>query len=182
MLALGFGLTAALLWSLHDLFARKLSQGAALLPMLAIVMGVGCVALVPVTLAVGGWGAMTGWASGLAALSGFAIVLAMGCLYKAFSLAPVRLVSPVVGAYPMMSLGIAALQGREVTMTDWLAVLAICVGIAITAIASRSDTTVGYAAPPAVALGWSALSAIGFAATFGLGRRRRAKVPSCRWS
>ena len=55
MLALGFGLTAALLWSLHDLFARKLSQGAALLPMLAIVAGVGCVALVPVTLAVGGW-------------------------------------------------------------------------------------------------------------------------------
>lgn len=170
MLALGFGLTAALLWSLHDLLARKLSQGAALLPILAIVMGVGCVALVPVTVAVGGWAAMTGPAAGLAAVSGLAIVLAMGCLYKAFSLAPVRLVSPVVGAYPMLSLGIAALQGREVTVTDWLAVLVICAGIAITALASRSDTPEGYAAPPAVALGWAALSAIGFAATFALGQ------------
>jgi drug/metabolite transporter (DMT)-like permease len=180
MLALGFGLTAALLWSLHDLLARKLSQGAALLPMLAIVMGVGCAALVPVTLAFGGWSAMTGPALGLATLSGLAIVLAMGCLYRAFSLAPVRLVSPVVGAYPMLSLGIAALQGRDVTVTDWLAVLAICVGIAVTAIASRGDTSEGYAAPPAVALGWAGLSTIGFAATFALGQeaaRQGAELP-----
>lgn len=170
MLALGFGLTAALIWSVHDLLARKLSQGVAILPLVSIVMGVGCVALVPVTLAVGGWESMTGRAWGLAALSGLAIVLAMGCLYKAFSLAPVRLVSPVVGAYPMLSLGIAALQGSEVTITDWIAVLAICIGIAITALASRSDTPEGYAARPAVALGWAALSTIGFAATFALGQ------------
>jgi uncharacterized membrane protein len=168
MLALGVGLIAALIWSVHDLLARKLSQGVAILPLVSIVMGVGCVALVPVTIAFGGWDAMTGRAWGLATVSGFAIVLAMGCLYKAFSLAPVRLVSPVVGAYPMLSLGIAALQGSAITATDWIAVLAICLGVAITALAARSDTPEGYAARPAVALGWAALSTIGFAATFAL--------------
>jgi uncharacterized membrane protein len=170
MLALGFGLTAAVLWAVHDLLARKLSQGAPLLPILVAVMATGCVVLLPVTLAVGGWHGMTGAAFGLAVLSGFAIVLAMGCLYKAFSLAPVRLVSPVVGAYPMLSLGIAMLQGREVTGADWLAVLAICIGIAIVALSSRGDAPEGYAASPAVALGWATLSTIGFALTFALGQ------------
>jgi uncharacterized membrane protein len=170
MLALSFGLTAAVLWALHDLLARKLSQGGPLLPILAIVMATGCAILLPVTFAVGGWAEMTGAAWVLAALSGIAIVLAMGCLYKAFSLAPVRLVSPVVGAYPMLSLGIAMLQGREVTGADWLAVLAICVGIAIVALSSRGDAGEDYAGSPAVALGWATLSTIGFALTFALGQ------------
>jgi drug/metabolite transporter (DMT)-like permease len=170
MLALGFGLTAAVIWSLHDLLARKLSQGAPLLPMLVIVMAVGCVPLIAVTLMLGEWAAMTGPAWAIAALSGLGIVLAMGSLYKAFSLAPVRLVSPVVGAYPMLTLGIAVLQGREVTDADWLAVLAICAGIAIVALSSRSDAPEGYAARPVVALGWAALSTIGFALTFALGQ------------
>jgi drug/metabolite transporter (DMT)-like permease len=180
MLALGFGLTAAILWAVHDLLARKLSQGAPLLPLLVAVMGTGCVVLVPVTLAVGGWDRMTGPAWALAALSGFAIVLAMGSLYKAFSLAPVRLVSPVVGAYPMLSLGIAMLQGREVTGADWLAVTAICIGIAIVALSSHSDAPEGYAASPVVALGWSILSTIGFALTFALAQeatRQGADLP-----
>lgn len=180
MIALGFGLTAAILWAVHDLLARKLSQGAALLPILVTVMGTGCVLLVPVALAVGGWERMTGAAWGLAALSGAAIVLAMGSLYKAFSLAPVRLVSPVVGAYPMLSLGIAVLQGREVTGIDWLAVLAICIGVAIVALSTRGDAPEGYAAAPAVALGWACASSIGFALLFALGQeatRRGADLP-----
>ncbi|MCU0826685.1 MAG: DMT family transporter [Tabrizicola sp.] len=180
MLALGFGLTAAILWAVHDLLARKLSQGAPLLPIMVMVMATGCIVLVPVTLVIGGWSLMTGLAWTLAALSGFAVVLAMGSLYKAFSLAPVRLVSPIVGAYPMLSLGIAVLQGREVTSADWLAVLAVCVGIAIVALASRSDAPEGYAASPALALGWASLSMIGFALTFALGQeaaRQGADLP-----
>ena len=50
MLALSFGLTAAILWAVHDLLARKLSQGAPLLPILVAVMATGCVVLLPVTL------------------------------------------------------------------------------------------------------------------------------------
>lgn len=168
MLALAFGLTAALLWAVHDLLARKLSQGAALLPILILVLGAGTLGLLPVAAVMGGWDQMTGPAWGLAALSGLAFAVAIGGLYRAFSLAPVRVVSPVVGAYPLLILLTAVAQGRPVPAGDWLAVLAIVVGIAIVAIAARDDAPEGYAAPPGVAIAWAGLSAFGFAATFAL--------------
>jgi len=170
MLALGFGLTAAVIWAIHDLLARKLSQGAALLPILLVVLGSGCVILIPVAGLAGDWSLMTRAAASLAVVSGFTFAIAIGALYRAFSLAPVRVVSPVIGAYPLISLGIALAQGRTVTLTDWLAVGAIVLGIAIVAIAARDDAPEGYAAEPRVALAWAVLSAFGFAATFALGQ------------
>jgi drug/metabolite transporter (DMT)-like permease len=168
MLALSFGLGAALLWAVHDLLARKLSQGAALLPILLVVLVAGTAGLLPVALLTGGWQAMTGKAWLVASLSGLAFAVAIGGLYKAFSLAPVRVVSPVVGAYPLLILLIAVAQGRPVSGGDWLAVLAIVVGIAIVAIAARDDAPEGYAASPGVAMAWATLSAVGFAVTFAL--------------
>jgi drug/metabolite transporter (DMT)-like permease len=170
MLALGYGLTAALLWATHDLLARKLSPGAAVLPILAAVLATGFVLLLLPVLSLGTWSAMTGPAWTAAAASGLAFVLAGGSLYRAFALAPVRLVSPVIGAFPLLSLGIAAAQGRTVTQGDWLAVAAVVTGIAVVAIAARDDGAEGYAAPPQVALGWAALSGVGFAATFAFGQ------------
>jgi drug/metabolite transporter (DMT)-like permease len=170
MLALGLGLCAALLWAVHDLLVRMLSQRAALLPLLVVVLGTGCVVLMPVALAVGNWREMTWAAGGIAAASGLAFALAIGALYKAFSLAPVRVVSPVIGAYPMLTLLIAATQGRTVTTGDWLAVATIVVGIGIVAVAARDDAPEGYAASPSVAMGWALLSAVGFAATLHLGQ------------
>lgn len=168
MLALGFGLTAALLWAVHDLLARKLSQGAALLPILVLVLGAGTLGLLPVAVALGGWERMTWPAGGVAALSGLTFAVAIGGLYKAFSLAPVRVVAPVVGAYPLLILLTAVAQGRAVSGGDWLAVLAIVIGITIVAVAARDDAPEGYAASPGVAMAWAALAALGFAATFGL--------------
>ncbi|MFN6005030.1 MAG: EamA family transporter, partial [Paracoccaceae bacterium] len=121
-----------------------------------------------VALVMGGWEQMTGPAWGVAALSGLAFAVAIGGLYKAFSLAPVRVVSPVVGAYPLVILLFAVAQGRPVPSGDWLAVLAIVIGIGIVAIAARDDAPEGYAASPGVAISWAALSALGFAATFAL--------------
>lgn len=168
MLALGFGLTAALLWAVHDLLARKLSQGAALLPILVLVLGAGTLGLLPVAVALGGWERMTWPAGGVAALSGLTFAVAIGGLYKAFSLAPVRVVAPVVGAYPLLILLTAVAQDRPVSGGDWLAVLAIVIGITIVAVAARDDAPEGYAASPGVAMAWAALAALGFAATFGL--------------
>jgi drug/metabolite transporter (DMT)-like permease len=168
MLALGFGLTAALIWAVHDLLARKVSQGAALLPMVATVLAAGCLVSLPIALIAGDWAAMSAAAWRGAVTSGLAFALAIGCLYKAFSVAPVRLVSPVIGAYPMLTLIVAVAQGRAITPGDWIAVALIVAGIAIVAMATKDDTPEGYAAAPAVAIGWSALSAAGFAATFAL--------------
>jgi drug/metabolite transporter (DMT)-like permease len=168
MLALSLGLSAALFWAIHDLLARKLTQGATLLPIMAMVLGTGTVVLAPVALAYGDWGAMGLGAVLVAMLSGLAITLAIGGLYRAFSLAPVRLVSPVIGAYPLFSLALAVGQGRVVSSADWLAVGAMVLGIAVVAIASRGDGPEDYAAPPRVALFWAFLSSLGFAATFAL--------------
>ncbi|RYI31865.1 MAG: DMT family transporter [Acetobacteraceae bacterium] len=181
MLALGFGLTAALIWAVHDLLARKLSQGAALLPIIATVLFTGCVALAPIALIWGDWAAMTATAVGISITYGLAYAVAGGALYKAFSVAPVRLVSPVIGAYPMLSLLIAWAQGQPVTPADWLAVAAIIAGITVVATAARSDSPEGYDASPGVALGWAALSALGFATTFALGQeatRQGAELPA----
>lgn len=179
MLALGFGLTAALIWAVHDLLARKLSQGAALLPIVATVLGTGCLVLIPFTLNAD-WSAMTAGAWRASIAGGLAFAVAIGSLYKAFSLAPVRLVSPVIGAYPLLTLMIAIAQGRDITPGDWWAVVLIVIGIAIVAMASRDDAPDLYAAPPATALAWAALSALGFAATFALsqvGARLGSELP-----
>ena len=179
MLALGFGLTAALIWAVHDLLARKLSQGAALLPIVATVLGTGCLVLVPFAL-MGDWSAMAAGAWRASIAGGLAFAVAIGSLYKAFSLAPVRLVSPVIGAYPLLTLIIAIAQGRAITPVDWWAVVLIVAGIAVVAIAARDDEPDLYAAPPATALGWAALSAVGFAATFALaqvGARLGSELP-----
>jgi drug/metabolite transporter (DMT)-like permease len=168
MLALGLGLTAALIWAVHDLLARKVSPGAALPPIVATVLASGCLILLPVAFIWGDWEAMTGAAWRTAVLSGLAFALAIGSLYKAFSLAPVRLVSPVIGAYPLLTLAIAIALGRAVSRLDWLAVLMIVAGIAIVAHSTREDGPEGYAASPGTALGWAVLAASGFAATFAL--------------
>lgn len=168
MLALSFGLAAACLWAIHDLLARKLSQGAALLPILLVVLITGTLGLLPVVLITGGWERMTAKAFAVAAVSGLAFTVAIGGLYRAFSLAPVRVVSPVVGAYPLLILLIAVAQGRPVSGGDWIAVLAIVAGIAIVAVAARDDAPEGYAASAGVAIAWAGISALGFAATFAL--------------
>lgn len=168
MLSLGFGLTAALLWATHDILARKLSQGVPLLPLVAMVLGAGCLPLAGLAFVMGGWSEMTPAAWGAALASGAAMSLAIGGLYRAFSMAPVRLVSPIVGAYPLMTLIIAAAQGRAITQGDWLAVALIVAGIAIVALTTRDDTPEAYTAPPALAITWAVLAAVGFATTFAL--------------
>lgn len=167
MLALSLGLVAALVWAVHDLLARKLSQGAALLPIVLVVLGSGTVFLALPAAALGDWSALTPAATGLALGAGAAFAVAIGALYRAFSLAPTRIVSPIIGAYPVLSLVLAVVQGRAVTLWDWIAVLAVVVGIGVVSLTSDADAR---APSPLRAMGWSFVSACGFAATFALGQ------------
>ncbi len=164
MLALIAGLTAACAWAVHDMLVRKIGQETAILPMMLVVLAAGSVALLGPALIWGDWGQMTGAALANVVAAGFAYVLGMGGLYRAFSLAPVRLVAPILGAFPMISLGFAALGGKAVTGTEVAAVLAIVGGIAIVALTSdEGHETVGR---PGVAMLWSAAGSVGFATTF----------------
>lgn len=168
MLALSLGIAAAFAWAAHDLLVRKLSQGAVLLPMMLAVLAAGSVALLFPALLLAEWSAVGAEGLGVAALAGFAYALGMGGLYKALSVAPVRLVAPILGAYPMLSLGIAAAQGRAIAPLEWAAVAAIALGIAVVALTGREES--GGNGPVLPALCWAGLGAVGFASTFALGQ------------
>lgn len=180
MLSLGFGLCAALAWALHDLLVRKLTQGSAMLPMLLTVLVAGAVVLAVPTLVLGGWERMTGSAVALSVAAGVVYVVGSGGLYQALHRAPVRIVAPVLGSFPMLSLGIAAAQGRAVAAAEWLAVAAVFAGIAWVALTGRAD---GGALRGSLwtALLWAMAGAAGFALTFALGQeaaRAGATFPS----
>lgn len=169
MLALIAGLTAACAWAVHDMLVRKIGQEMAILPMMLVVLAAGAAALAGPALIWGDWGQLTGAALANVVAAGFAYVLGMGGLYRAFSLAPVRLVAPILGAFPMISLGFAALGGKAVTGMEVAAVLAIVGGIATVALTSGGENegegheVVGRAG---VAMLWSAAGSVGFATTF----------------
>lgn len=165
MLALGFGLIAACAWAVHDLLVRKLSQHTALLPMIMVVLAAGVAGLLVPVAVLGDWQTLTGPSLGFAAAAGLAYATAMGGLYRAFSLAPVRLIAPILGAYPMISLGFAAMGGKAVGWMEILAVLAIVGGIAVVAVTGRGE---GAIARPGTAIGWAVVSSVGFASTFWL--------------
>jgi drug/metabolite transporter (DMT)-like permease len=163
MLALGFGLIAACAWAVHDLLVRKLGQHNALLPMMVVVLAAGTLGLLGPVAFLADWSEMTRPAFGLATMAGLAYVLGMGGLYRAFSLAPVRLVAPILGAFPMISLGFAALTGKAVSCLEILAVLAIVGGIAVVALTGRERDAI---AQPGKAIVWSLAGTVGFATTF----------------
>ncbi|GAB1361698.1 hypothetical protein MASR1M32_09340 [Rhodobacter sp.] len=94
-------------------------------------------------------------------------VAASGGLYQALNRAPVRIVSPVLGSFPMLSLGIAAAQGREVAAVEWLGVISIVAGIAWVALTSR-DGGGTLRGSLTAALLWAIAGAAGFAATFAV--------------
>ncbi|MGL6211071.1 MAG: EamA family transporter [Paracoccaceae bacterium] len=167
MLSLSLGLLAALFWAVHDLLVRKMAQDAAILPMLLVVFAVGAVALLGPVLVIGGWERMGLPAVLWAAAAGAAYVMGAGALYRAFGMAPVRIVAPVIGAYPMLSLAIAAMQGRAVGLVEWLAVGAIVGGISWVALTGRGGEIRGGLL---AALAWAGLAAVGFAATFAFGQ------------
>jgi EamA-like transporter family len=139
MLALNLGLTAALIWAVHDLMARKLSQGAALLPIVLLVLVSGSAVLLAPSLVFGDWRSLSVYAVLLSCAAGLAFTLAIGALYRAFSMAPARIVSPIIGAYPILSLAIAVAQSRPVTIADWLAVAAVVGGIAIVSLTESDE-------------------------------------------
>lgn len=166
MLALMLGLGAALAWGVHDLLVRRISQGTNILGQILTVTALGAAIL----LALAGrdlW-LLSAAAISYAALAGVAYVFAFIGLYRAFGLAPARVVSPVLGAYPLASVLIAAWAGEAVSLSDWVAVVSVVAGIAVVALLAEPEEHA--AGPVTTALLWAALGAAGFAATFALGQ------------
>jgi|TARA_B110000908_G_scaffold117782_1_gene138084 drug/metabolite transporter (DMT)-like permease len=166
MLSLILGMIAALAWGVHDICVRYVSQRGGVLPALTTVMVGGSVFLLPITGAFGNWADMTTASYGYSILSGvFYLIGAVG-LYNAFSIGPVRLVAPIMGAYPILSIGWAAMMGQTVPWDQWIAVGAVIFGVAVVSFLSDSEESGGS---QKAAIAWALLGAGGFALAFAVG-------------
>lgn len=165
------GLLAALSWGIHDVCVRFISQRAAILPTLLSVLIAGGIIAAPVTIAAGDWQDMTGLAYTLAAITGISFAFASYSLYRAFTIGPVRLVSPLIASYPVLSVGWASISGASVSAGQWAAVMTIIAGVALVANnGERAEASDDGNASRRAAIIWSLLAGAGFAFTFSTGQ------------
>ncbi len=167
MLTLGVGLIAALCWGIHDICVRYVSQRGGILPALTTVLIVGSLIMAPVALGLGDWSQMSARAYGLSAASGLAFTLACVGLYKSFGIGPVRLVAPIVGSYPALSIAWAAASGQAVSWDQWLAVFCVIAGVGIVGILTDDEDVGGS---KRAAMLWALAGAVGFFMAFALGQ------------
>ncbi|MCE8519313.1 DMT family transporter [Ruegeria pomeroyi] len=168
MSALGLGLIAALCWGLHDITIRYLSRTVPLMGALAVVLATGLAFQATVLAASEGARLPQGPALWLSIGSGLAFLVASLGLYFAFERGPVRLVAPIIGAYPILSLLFAFLAGSPVGADQVLAVLVIVGAVGV--VAGLSGDSDDPAPPKGPTIALSLIAAIGFAATFKLGQ------------
>ncbi len=167
MTSVFLGLGAALAWGVHDLLVRHVSQRIAVVTALFTVLSIGTAACLPFAILWGDWQGMSVRATALSAVSGAAYVVGCIGLYRAFAEGPVKLVAPIIGAYPILSVGWAAVSGTEILPGQWLAVAVIILGVTLVAILSDPEDD---ARKRVLAIAWAMVAGIGFAATFALGQ------------
>lgn len=168
MIALLFGMTAALAWGLHDFCVRfataKVSPALAFL----VVLLVGFALISPFALFYADWSQVTGRTWSYSVLAGAAYALGGFALYRAFDIGPVRLVAPVTGSYPILIVLFRTLGGQLPTLGDLCAVLLIVTGVALVAVLSGEGESHGARR---TALRWAGLACLGFALTFFLAQK-----------
>jgi drug/metabolite transporter (DMT)-like permease len=126
----------------------------------------GALLLAPICVYFGNWEDLTNPALKRASLSGGLFALAAVGLYQAFAIGPVRLVAPIIGSYPILSVGLAAWSGEDISALHVVAVLAIVFGITVVA---KGDTENSQGAQRQAIL-WATASAIGFFGSFAAGQ------------
>lgn len=168
MNTLVLGLIAALCWGFHDICVRFLSQKVAISAAIFTVLLTGLMFHSGLTLISGEFQALPVRAIWLSLGAGVFFVIATYGLYYAFQRGPVRLVAPLIASYPILSVTIATLQGQAVGLYQWVAVIAIIIGVAI--VAMLSDTSEDDTPPKGRTVLYALVAAIGFAGTFALGQ------------
>lgn len=172
MLSLLFGIAAALCWGVHDVCVRFVAARSGPALSFLIVLGGGALIILPFALYAGGWEAIGAGNATLGLFSGLAYAAGGYSLYRAFEIGPVRLVAPLIGAYPVLSLLWAALQGNPPSQGQILAVLVIVAGVGLNAALSDHGDATGADEPPRLkaALLWSIAACAGFGLTFAFGQ------------
>ena len=161
------GLIAALAWGFHDLFVRLVSQRASIPAAILTVFVTGAILVLSVAAITGELALPSGPPLWLACLSGAVFAFGSYGIYRAFAIGPVKLVAPLIGSFPILSVAMASLQGEGVTPGQWLAVLVVVGGVAFVAILSK-DEEAGSASIPAML--WGIFAATCFALSFAAGQ------------
>ena len=164
MQSLMLGLLAATLWGLHDFTVRRISALADSAALYLVVLGVGSIFLIPMSYETGGLGDLATGTVAFSALAGLVYALGVYALYRAFAIGPVRLVAPICGAYPLLSIGFAIGRGQPATGLVWLASLSVLAGIAVVAKGERGTEN----GSRRTAIAWSVMAAIGFSVSFAM--------------
>lgn len=173
MLSLTLGLIAALCWGVHDVCVRFAATRCGPATAFLCVLAIGALALVPLMFLPGQDGELSANSLLLAVISGFCYAIGGYSLYRAFEIGPVRLVAPVVGAYPVLSVLWATVQGTPPSLPQFGAVAAIVAGVGLNAVLSDGhEQESGQDGADRVrrALSWSLAASVGFALTFAFGQ------------
>lgn len=178
MIAVLFGVFAALCWSVHDVIARSLAAAVGPFRMAAWVMVGGFVLLCAYILYDG-----TIWsASREAIMSGLLLGLVygfgVGGLFKAFSLGPVSLVGPVTAGYPVLAVLWGVFNGLEPSLLQWLCVGAALLGAVIVARSGDADGGINAVEPGKlpVLLLFAVMAVLGYSASIVLGQQAAVSV------
>jgi len=159
------GLVAALCWGVHDLCVRKISATEGIFAALFAVLFFGSLFGLPFALLWGDAAAVMPY-SWLQAIGAGLFFAGAGLgLFKALEIGPVRLVAPIIGGYPILSLLWATYLGSALTLGHWLAVFAVVAGVAFIAVNSDDGASSGR---KRAAIWWSLMSGSGYAASFAL--------------
>ena len=178
MLAVLFGVFAALCWSVHDLIARSLAARIGAFRMAALVMVSGGILLSFYVVYLG-----TIWnATGEQLMSGFVLGLAygfgVGGLFKAFSLGPVSLVGPITAGYPVLAVLWGVVNGLDPTPLQWGCVAATLIGAVIVARSGTEDGGINAVEPgkmPTLLL-FAAMAVLGYSSSIVLGQQAAVTV------
>lgn len=168
MNALILGLAAALCWGFHDICVRFLSQKTPISACIFVVVLTGLVFHTALMTITGEFQTLPIRAVWLSIGAGVFFVIGTYGLYYAFQRGPVRLVAPLIAGFPVISIGIATLQGTPIGAYQWFAVIAIVVGVAVVAALSDTADDDSPAQGPTILL--SIMGAIGYAGTFAFGQ------------
>lgn len=166
MNAVLLGVVASLAWGLHDLLIRYVSRSLGSLQSVLIVFISGAGAMAAAMCYRGETLHFLLGDFWILAFSGVTYALAFVWLFQAYAIGPVSLVSPIVGAYPVLVMIWAVMHGAQPTIFDWLAVLAIVIGVALVGRYAAEVPAIQGHAPTGTrthAVIFSGLSGLGFA-------------------
>ena len=178
MLAVLFGVFAALCWSVHDLIARSMAEQIGAFRMAALVILSGGI-LLSVYVLYDGAVLSASWP---ALMSGFWLGIAYGIgvggLFKAFSLGPISLVGPITAGYPILAVLWGVFNGLEPSLLQWMAVAATLLGAIIVSQSGTEDGGINAVAPGKMPtlLFFAALAVLGYSSSIVLGQRAAVMV------